>query len=99
MILGCFICISRLISSVIRYGRWNMIRGSLLGVLDDMSHDSKNVLSLFLSTSSPNHVPHPVSSHTANELPRIISFVPVSSHTANELPRIISFVSRIVSLC
>eukprot|EP00116_Pleurobrachia_bachei_P015080 sb/3475342/ len=23
---------------------------------------------------SPNHVPHPVSSHTANELPRIISF-------------------------
>eukprot|EP00116_Pleurobrachia_bachei_P010678 sb/3470940/ len=26
-------------------------------------------------TTSPNHVPHPVSSHTANELPRIISFV------------------------
>ena len=40
-----------LISSVRRYGIWNMIRGSLLGVLDDMRHDSENVLSLFLSIS------------------------------------------------
>ena len=40
-----------LISSVRRYGIWNMIRGSWLGVLDDMRHDSENVLSLFLSIS------------------------------------------------
>eukprot|EP00116_Pleurobrachia_bachei_P001425 sb/3461687/ len=59
---------SQLISSVRRYGMWNMIRGSLLGVLDDMRHDSK------FTKSSPNHVPHSVSSHTANELSRIISF-------------------------
>eukprot|EP00116_Pleurobrachia_bachei_P012851 sb/3473113/ len=45
---------SSLAVSVRRYGMWNMIRGSLLGVIHDMRYDSENVLSLFLSISIRN---------------------------------------------
>eukprot|EP00116_Pleurobrachia_bachei_P011594 sb/3471856/ len=85
--------ISRLISSVRRYGMWNMIRGSsryeirfgecfialsIYAVVDLL----RQALFTKSSPTAPNHVPHTVSSHTANGIPRIISFV-----------------SRIVSLC
>eukprot|EP00116_Pleurobrachia_bachei_P011157 sb/3471419/ len=59
-----------LISSVRRYGMWNMILGSLF-----RSVTRYEIRFLGPNITSQNHVPHPVSSHTANELPRIISFV------------------------